>query len=449
LAFAVRFWPANSEDISMSKNSVYEIKSPCTESWNEMSGNERVRFCSHCAKDVNNISEMTERKARKLVRRSAGSLCIRYRVDPATKSPIFAPRIVQIAGRAGIAAGVLGSSMALSAPVIAQGDVISVQAIRSEQSITPRTNPTKISGYVTDPEGAVVPFALVSITNKETGEYRVANVSPEGLYEFVDLPAGKYSLKIEAGGFQTIEMSNVTLGENDEIRRNARLEIPQLDVVVQVGGEDKVEWVVLGGAISVTTTFVRNDLVEAVYNNDLDEVKVRVAMRARVNSKDKMRDGISPLHAAVETGSAPIAQFLLDHGAKINARDKLKRTPLMMLDNEASPELIQLMITYGAKIDLIDKKGNTVLHHFAVNEGGADLLRLLVQYGANVNALDKEGKTPLMLAAENENSEAVTALLENGADINAETRDGKTALSMADSEGIRSVMQAYGARANK
>lgn len=443
----------------MSKNIVFEVKDPCTESWDEMTGNGRVRFCSHCAKNVNNISQMTERQAMKLVRRSAGSLCVRYEVHPATKSPIFAPRLVQIAGRAGIAAGVVSASVGLSTATYAQGNMkadASPQAVRVHAFYDPpiklpRTNPTKISGYVTDPDGSVVPFALVSITNKETGEYRVANVSPEGLYEFVDLPAGNYSIKVEAGGFQTIEMSDVTLGENDEIRRNARLEIPQVDVVVQVGGEDKIESsFVMGVSISVTTTnFVRNDLVEAVYNNDLDEVKVRVAMRARVNSKDKMRDGLSPLHAAVETGSAEIAQFLLDHGAKVNSRDKLKRTPLMMLDNEASPELVQLMITYGAKINLVDKKGNTVLHHFAVNEGSGDLLRLLVQYGANVNAVNKEGKTPLMVAAENENADAITALLENGADVNMVARDGRTVWDLAGSDSIQSVMQAYGARPNK
>jgi hypothetical protein len=435
----------------MSKNSIFEVKGPCTESWDEMSGNARVRFCSHCSKDVNNISEMTERRAMKLVRRSAGSLCVRYEVHPVTKAPMFAPRFVQIAGRAGIVAGILGSSMALSAPVIAQGDVASVRIIRSEPNAHLRTNPTKISGYVTDPEGALVPFALVSITNKETGEYRVVNVSPEGLYEFVDLPAGKYSIKIEAGGFQTIGIPDIDLNENDEIRRNARLEIAKVDVVVQVGESavDLQQQYVTVGIVSVISENIkRNDLVEAIYNNDIDEVRVRVAMRAKVNSKDKMRDGISPLHAAVETGSAEIAQFLLNHGAKINSRDKLKRTPLMMMDNEATPELLQLLISYGAKVNLVDKNGDTVLHHLVENEGDTNLLRLLIQNGANVNAANKIGKTPLMLAAENENGDSVTALFESGANINTVTRDGKTAWDLADSDGVRTIMQAYGARPN-
>src|SRR5690349_9327885 len=92
------------------------VKEPCSENWDEMTGNDKVRFCSHCSKSVNNISEMTPRKVAKLVMRSNGNLCIRYRVDPVTNGPIFSPQLVKIAGRAGLAAGVLGASITLAQP---------------------------------------------------------------------------------------------------------------------------------------------------------------------------------------------------------------------------------------------------------------------------------------------------------------------------------------------
>ena len=50
------------------------VNEPCNEDWNKMAGNEKVRFCSHCSRHVNNISEMTPRKAAKLVMRSNGNL---------------------------------------------------------------------------------------------------------------------------------------------------------------------------------------------------------------------------------------------------------------------------------------------------------------------------------------------------------------------------------------
>ncbi len=55
-----------------------EVASPCSEKWNEMEGSETVRFCSHCAKNVHNLSAMTRKRARKIVAVSNGNLCVRY-----------------------------------------------------------------------------------------------------------------------------------------------------------------------------------------------------------------------------------------------------------------------------------------------------------------------------------------------------------------------------------
>ena len=56
---------------------VITVKNPCTASWHEMSGNDRVRFCSHCWKHVYNISEMTRDEAETLITHSEGRLCVR------------------------------------------------------------------------------------------------------------------------------------------------------------------------------------------------------------------------------------------------------------------------------------------------------------------------------------------------------------------------------------
>src|SRR5437762_6602409 len=92
-----------------------EVKSPCTEDWETMHGNDRVRFCDHCAKDVNNISEMTRKQAMRLVRAAGGNLCVRYIHDPVTKRPLFAEQLLQITRRTpGLAAGVMTASVSLS-----------------------------------------------------------------------------------------------------------------------------------------------------------------------------------------------------------------------------------------------------------------------------------------------------------------------------------------------
>ena len=54
------------------------VASPCTSSWDEMSGDDQVRFCSHCRLNVYNLSEMPREAAENLVRTREGRLCVRF-----------------------------------------------------------------------------------------------------------------------------------------------------------------------------------------------------------------------------------------------------------------------------------------------------------------------------------------------------------------------------------
>ena len=150
------------------------------------------------------------------------------------------------------------------------------------------------------------------------------------------------------------------------------------------------------GVVACTETVESNPLVRAVMYDDLDEVKARVMMRAKVNVRDKAYDGISPLHAAVENGNIEIIQFLLDSGAKTNIRDFQKRTPLMMMDDDATPEIFDLLVRYGAQVQLVDKEKNTTLHHLVENADDADMVRLLINHGIDPNAINQSGETALM-----------------------------------------------------
>lgn len=54
------------------------VASPCSVDWDTMSGDERVRFCQQCTKHVYNLSEMSEKEAKKLVLESEGKTCVRF-----------------------------------------------------------------------------------------------------------------------------------------------------------------------------------------------------------------------------------------------------------------------------------------------------------------------------------------------------------------------------------
>ncbi len=54
------------------------IATPCSADWNQMVGDDRVRHCATCDKDVFNLSAMTRDQAEALIVAKAGDLCARY-----------------------------------------------------------------------------------------------------------------------------------------------------------------------------------------------------------------------------------------------------------------------------------------------------------------------------------------------------------------------------------
>jgi hypothetical protein len=55
-----------------------KVASPCSANWNEMYGNDRMRFCGDCKLNVYNLSGMSRQEAENLVMNAEGRLCVRF-----------------------------------------------------------------------------------------------------------------------------------------------------------------------------------------------------------------------------------------------------------------------------------------------------------------------------------------------------------------------------------
>ncbi|MEZ5428906.1 MAG: ankyrin repeat domain-containing protein [Pyrinomonadaceae bacterium] len=415
-----------------------KVTSPCNESWEQMTGNDRVRFCSHCDLNVNNLSEMTRKEAFRLVRRSEGRICVRYFENPKTKAPVFADRLYQITRSAGITAGILGASLATSTLVYAQGNVgerMPNQVVRVSapdgKTAEPKTDggTAQISGTVIDQQGAVIPGATVTLSGKDFK--KIVTTNDSGVYLFSNVPSGDFSLTIESNGFKPYE-TEVTAAEGRETAANATLEVGEIYAVA--GGIGMVDY--------------QQPLLRAVSEEDFEEVNRLIAEGADVNARDKNYDGITALFVAVESGNLKMVETLLNFGAKVNVKSDDKRTPLMSLDGDAAPELVNLLLRYNAKAGAVDKEGNNALH-FAAENDNAEIIRILIREGADINAQNEEGETPLMIAAYYENPETVKALLSAGAKVNLRNKEKETALGIAkgeEAEEIIKILTLYGAQ---
>ncbi len=55
-----------------------QVASPCPASWDQMQGDDKVRFCGECRLHVYNLSAMSRREAEEMVRNKEGRLCVRF-----------------------------------------------------------------------------------------------------------------------------------------------------------------------------------------------------------------------------------------------------------------------------------------------------------------------------------------------------------------------------------
>ena len=68
-----------------------------------------------------------------------------------------------------------------------------------------------ILGTVTDPQGAAVPSAKVTVTNQRKGSEDTTTTNADGNYSVTHLVPDVYSIKVEAPGFKVSEQKDITV----------------------------------------------------------------------------------------------------------------------------------------------------------------------------------------------------------------------------------------------
>lgn len=126
--------------------------------------------------------------------------------------------------------------------------------------------------------------------------------------------------------------------------------------------------------------------------------------------------------------NSKIVEFLLDHGANIEAKTGNGRTPLDVSCQKGNLEIAKILLRRGAKIS---QRGFTTLH-CAITGAHPDIIRLVLENGAKVNYRWTSGGSPLqyMFRISGDFVELLDILLEFGADVNL-SLGKKSALHLA------------------
>jgi hypothetical protein len=91
-----------------------------------------------------------------------------------------------------------------------------------------------VAGTVTDPSGAAIVAATVTLTDKATNTPRVASTNENGRYILVDIPAGTYDVSVSKQGFRISRLSGQTVNVGSALTLNVTLEIGSVAESVEV-----------------------------------------------------------------------------------------------------------------------------------------------------------------------------------------------------------------------
>src|SRR5260370_2808427 len=95
------------------------------------------------------------------------------------------------------------------------------------------TASASVQGTITDQSGAAIKSAKLAITSTEQGWTRTADTSDTGFYTF-ELPAGIYTVKVNASGFSTSEAKDVVLQVGATTTQNFTLKPGSVSETIEV-----------------------------------------------------------------------------------------------------------------------------------------------------------------------------------------------------------------------
>jgi hypothetical protein len=225
------------------------IASSCPANWEQMSGDERVRFCNLCNLHVYNIARLTRKEAETLIAGTEGRVCARlFRRSDGTIITKDCPvglrairrRVARIAGA--VFAGIVGLYSVAVGQKPSQKDK---NACRQQVTVSrsdSQTGPGQVSGTILDPMGATIPGARITISSDKNAPISETKSDTDGSFKISGLPAGSYRLKVQAAPFKSLAITDIKLTSKESIKVDATLLFDQVTVTVGIiGGQELLD----------------------------------------------------------------------------------------------------------------------------------------------------------------------------------------------------------------
>jgi ankyrin repeat protein len=145
--------------------------------------------------------------------------------------------------------------------------------------------------------------------------------------------------------------------------------------------------------------------------------------------------------------------------------DNLRTTPLITAANQAMRPLeewttrdkqvycwpvpleevktVEFLLKHGARVNAKDKARGATAMHYAAKNGDIKTAEVLLKYGANLNATSLAGETPLFWAARFNRLHFVVWLLNRKVNTQAQNATGRRAHQVADDEEMATLIENF------
>jgi hypothetical protein len=241
-----------------------------------------------------------------------------------------------------------------------------------------QTGTATISGEVTDPQGAVIPGATVTITGAATNFTRKQKASPAGVFSFALIPPGNYRVEVEAPGFKRKVLSQVHAVVGAVVDASVALDVGAIAETVTVEAA--------GSAVHIDTQDATlGNYFESVQITQLPlEARALVDMLslqpgttregyvtgARADQSNVTLDGVDINNAQTANVEIPRATNSLVIGQLDTDRGNITTGPVLRLNTEAIEEFRITTAngsanqgrSSGGQINLVTKSGTNNWH---------------------------------------------------------------------------------------
>ena len=229
---------------------------------------------------------------------------------------------------------------------------------------------SSILGSVSDPQGAMVPGAKVTLHNVDTGIEKSATTNDSGEYQFPNLIAGHYRVTITKEGFAKAISTVVALENGTTQRVNVTLKIGQSEQVVEVTGATAlVKTDDANVSEVIENKFVRDLPIEG--RNFLNYAQIVPMFNSGTSDTGRISWGLA---SATSTGAKQLNVGGTEYGVGyyidgLNNNDNWVEGPVTNVNMDAVQEVKAEVINYSAEygrdvgqISLTTKSGTNNLH---------------------------------------------------------------------------------------